>query len=503
MAFDPTGPRLLTGAATGDLSLWAIPSGTRIRHLRDVGAPMNAVAVSPDGTLLAGGTRDGAVQIWRADSGELQSQLPSRSSTLLAVEFDRTSQLVLATYGDGAVVVADVAQGMPVTSLEGPHNTVRAAHFDPSSQHVIAASWDGTARLWDASAPYRRWGSSPIADDCGITTTSEPDSRFLAVGCKDHPTRVWDTAHDQLLAELPSVSHVEGDFTSAFPVVSVAGDRAAIARGNAVEVYELPGGRLLHTIVHPAPVNAVAFASTGRDIISGAIDGSLLVARDGGALTTLPPATGGIDAVAFLPDGRVAAADAQQRLRFYDLRGVVVADLELPGRAMSLRSDGDRLVTVPSYLGDATPPVLVDLEHDRIITRLEGHIGRVLSARWASHQALTTGADGTARRWQGSSGRLVQTYRDSASGLFDATVTPDGWVVAGSADGLARFWDKASGRLLWALPAHKSQLTGIHVEGHDLVTRGVNGEIARWALPDPAHVISACSAHALCAIVPL
>jgi hypothetical protein len=43
------------------------------------------------------------------------------------------------------------------------------------------------------------------------------------------------------------VSNVEGDFTSAFPAVSGAVDRAAIARGNAVEVYELPGSRLLRT----------------------------------------------------------------------------------------------------------------------------------------------------------------------------------------------------------------------------------------------------------------
>jgi hypothetical protein len=47
-----------------------------------------------------------------------------------------------------------------------------------------------------------------------------------------HPTRIWDTAHDQLLAELPSVTQVDGDFASAFPAVSAAGDRAAIARAN-------------------------------------------------------------------------------------------------------------------------------------------------------------------------------------------------------------------------------------------------------------------------------
>src|SRR6185369_7301257 len=298
LAFDPTSARLVTGAATGDVAIWAIPSGTRIHHLREIGEPVDAVAFSPDGQLVVAGSRDGAEQVWQAGSGELQSQFNPRHSRILAVEFDRTSKLVLAAGADGTVVVADAALGMPVTVLEGPQNVVRVAHFDPSSRRVVGASWDGTARVWDATSPYRCWSSPPIADDCGLGTSPEPDHRFIAVGCRDHPTRVWDTSRDQLLAELPSVSHVDGDFTSAFPAVSDTGDRAAIVRGTTIEVYELPGGRRLRTIAHDAPVNVVAFAVTGRDIVSGSIDGALFVTRDNGARLVHPRSSGGIDAVA-------------------------------------------------------------------------------------------------------------------------------------------------------------------------------------------------------------
>ena len=83
--------------------------------------------------------------------------------------------------------------------------------------------------------------------------------------------------------------------------MSGAGGRAAIARGSVVEVYELPGGQLVRTIAHGAPVSAVAFATTGRDLISGATDGSLLVTRDSGARLMLPATPGGIDAVGSCP----------------------------------------------------------------------------------------------------------------------------------------------------------------------------------------------------------
>ncbi|TMQ06402.1 MAG: hypothetical protein E6J90_46330, partial [Deltaproteobacteria bacterium] len=452
LAFDPTGSRLVTGATTGATAIWAIPSGTRIRHLRDVGEPVDAVAFSPDGELVVAASRDGAEQVWRARSGELQSQLNPRHSKILAVEFDRTSRLVLAAGADGSVVVVDAALGMPVAMLEGPQN-VLVAHFDPSSRRVVGASLDGTARVWEVTSPYHRWSSPPVSDNCGIVTSPEPDRRFIAVGCRGRATRVWDTARDQLIIELPSVSHVEGDFTSAFPAVSGTGDRAAIARGNTVEVYELPGGRLRRTIAHRAAVNAVAFGGTGRDIISGAVDGSLLVTRDDGARLALPASPGGIDIVESLPDGRLVSSDAQRRLRVYDPGGAILADLEIPTRAMSLRAEGARLVAVPIvpiYTGGAVSPVLVDLEGYRIIAQLEGHVGRVFSARWvAGGQILTAGADGSARLWDGTTGRLRQTYRGGSRALSDATLAFDGLVIAGGADGLLRFWDQASGRQLW------------------------------------------------------
>jgi eukaryotic-like serine/threonine-protein kinase len=499
LALDARG-HLVTGSATGDVSVWAIPSGTKLRQLRQIGERVSAVAYSPDGRLIAAGSRDGAMQVWHADSGTLQSQLNLRRGKILAVEFDPTSTSVLAANTDGTVVVADAAQGVPLAILEGPQNGVTAAHFDARSHRVVGASPDGTARVWDASSPYRRWSSEPMSDDCGIVTSAEPDRRFVAVGCRARATRVWDTARDQLLAELPGVTPVDGGgFTSAFPAVSAAGDRAAIARGNAVEVYELPGGRRLRTIAHGAAVSAVAFASTGNDLVSGAVDGSLLATRDSGAQLVLPRA-GGVDAVTVLPDGRIVVADAQRRLRVYDRGGAFLADLETPVRIISLRFDGARLIAVPSYIGSTAPPLLVDLQRDRIIAQLEGHVGRVFSARWvAGQRILTAGADGTVRLWDGATGQLRQIYRGGARSLADATLASDGVVVAGDADGLLWFWDIASGAKLWTLQAHRSAVIAIHVEGDDLVTRDFAGDVSRWRLPEPDEVIDACHHHPHCA----
>jgi WD40 repeat protein len=229
-----------------------------------------------------------------------QSQLNAHHGRIVGVEFDRSATRLLAANADGTVVVADAAQGLPLTALDGPSNAVRTAHFAPDGRRVVGASWDGMGRIWDAASPYRRWSSAPIGEVCNVAGDL-PDRRFVGVACKDHPTHVWDTARDSLIAELPSVTPVPGgDFLPASPTVSEGGDRAAIARGDAAEVYELPGGRLLRTIRHSAPVSAVAFADAGRDLVSGAVDGSVLVTRDDGAQRAFQ-APAGIDVAELLP----------------------------------------------------------------------------------------------------------------------------------------------------------------------------------------------------------
>jgi WD40 repeat protein/serine/threonine protein kinase len=504
LAFSPESLHLVTGAVTGDVTIWEIPGGARARHLSDVGDPISVVAFSPDGQLVAAVSREGTEQVWQAISGKVQSRFDTHHSSIFSVEFDPSSKLVLAAGFDGAVVIADAMSGLPLSTLDGPKNQVVEAHFSPTSSLVVGASWDGTARVWDASAPYHRWSSPSLSDDCGVIRNRQIDRRFIGVACKNWATRVWDTSRDELIAELPSVTPVTGDFTSAFPAISAAGDRAAIARGNVVEVYELPSRRLLHTITHSAPVNAVDFASSGRDIVSGAIDGSLLVTMDNGAVLALPMASAAIDAVAFLPDGRVAASDAQQHLYVYARNGAILTDLQLPARMMSIKVGLSRLVALPIYSANAASPVLVDFERYRVISRLEGHVGEVYSARWvAGDQILTAGGDGTARLWAGATGQLIQTYEGSSQFLADATMSADGsMVIAGGADGLLRFWDAIGGTLLWTMDAHKSYLVGIHIEGDDIVTRGLDGMLSRWTLPKSEQVIDACSDHGRCAIVP-
>jgi WD40 repeat protein len=319
---------------------------------------------------------------------------------------------------------------------------------------------------------------------------AEPDRRFIAVACGKDGTQVWDTADPaqaRLLARLPSPTAVPGDFPTSSPAVDAAGDRAAIANGNTVTVYELPGGRVVNTIHHRAAVTTVAFAYSGRDLVTGSIDGSLQVTLSSGEQIMLAHQPAAIEVAGFLADGRVVAADARGRLVVYDVaRHASLAELELPSRIAAFRSsrDGRRLLTLPPA-GAARSLVLWDLERRRVIAPLDGDKAPVFSARFVrdDRQILTAGTDGAARMWDADSGRLRKMYFRSAPYLIDAALDPGGtMVVTAGGDGVLRFWDVSSGRMLWTLRAHDARVAGIHFEGGDMVTRGFNGEIARLSL---------------------
>ncbi len=491
IAWMPIGQRLVTGSTTGDASIWDVPSGSRSRHLRDVGEPVGAVVFSPDGKLVAVAERDGAEQVF--DESGLVSQSNHLHTAILSIEFDAMSRFVVSTGTDGAVAVSDALAGMPIAMLDGPKGIVRTARFDPSGRRIVGASWDGSARVWDASSPYRRWSTTAIADGCGLVGGSAPDGRILAVACVGHPTRIWNAADDMMLAELPPVVQPSGDFFPVFPAVT---DRqVAVARGNAVELYALSGGRPIRTVAHRAMVTAIALAADGT-IVSGAADGSVMVTRSGGESRELMQAASGIDAVALLGDERVAASDARGHVRILD-RTSVVAEFTLSARTRMFRPSPDARVVlaVPSYRRQAAPSVLLDPDRRAVVARLDGP--QIFSARWTDggRAILSAHADGTARLWD-VDGALRHVYHGGTQYLVDVTEMGS-MVVGGGGDGMLRIWDSQSGRQLWAIRAHRANLLGVYVDRRDIVTRGSSGELARWHLPDAEHVITAGSGASL------
>jgi WD40 repeat protein len=436
--------------------------------------------------------QDSTDRIWNTRTGELQAELRNHRSPSTWAEFDASSRLLMSVDQESEVTISDVELRAKVSTLHGPSSLIRNAQFDPRAGRVIAASWDGTARIWDTKPSYLRWATAPLGSACGSAVRGEPDRRFIAESCNDRGTWVWDTqdaAGPRLLAKLPSPTTVSGNFLSAPPVVSAAGDRAAIASGNVVAVYELPSGRIVSTVHHEAPVTAVAFAASGHDLVSGSVDGALVVSHDGKDPVEVAKLPVAVDVVAFLSDGRVVVADARPRLGVYRVarHATPLAEHALQARTTALRSspDGQHLLAIPTT-GTVRSPLLWRLDAPSQSWQLDIYNAPVISARFDNdnRMLLTGSGDGSARLWDAQTGRLRRSYSPLATYVVDVAFDPDGaFAVTAGGDGLLRFWDIPSGHLIWVLQAHQSGITRVQFDGTRLVTRAPTGEIARWELP--------------------
>ncbi|MBC7977817.1 MAG: protein kinase [Myxococcales bacterium] len=489
LAFDPVRPRIATVSRAGVAAIWDVVDGRRLVTLQDAGEPMDHVVYSPDGAWIANASRDGIVRVWDATSGSLAARLRDHHGKVLWVEFDATSTWIASGGADGVVTVSDRATGARVATFERARGEIKMVRFAPGAKELIAASVDGIAHVWPVHDSHRRFSAPPLGAGCGTDVVPREDGRFLAVSCETG-AQVWDTANDRLLATLPGPQPLP-PIPDPYPAVTSLGDRAAIALGNAVTVFALPGGAPLQTIDHPALVRTLAFAPGGHDLVTASADGTLFVVRDGQAPVAVSVPGGAITAVGFTPEGHAIVATANDhRIRVYDLaRGQVRYELDgslqpAEVRALRVSPDGHRLVTL---VMDTTTvvPVLWDLPNRRRIGPLSTGKEVVLAARFLDNRRIvTTSRDGIARLWNAETGALQQAFLGSSVVVFDAALDPAGAILATAAgDGAIRFWDMASGRLVWVLHAHRSFVNGVHVSGTDLVSRGYDGDLARWALP--------------------
>ena len=121
-------------------------------------------------------------------------------------------------------------------------------------------------------------------------------------------------------------------------------------------------------------------------------------------------------------------------------------------------------------------------------TTLRGHTGTVTSAAFNrdGRQAVTAGADGTARVWDVETGETIAVVRHGAR-LLDATFDAGGTrVLTAGADGVAASWDARTGRRLSVTSIRRTPDTVVNDAGFSpdrrkVATAGRDG-VAIWTL---------------------
>jgi WD40 repeat protein/DNA-binding SARP family transcriptional activator/energy-coupling factor transporter ATP-binding protein EcfA2 len=313
------------------------------------------------------------------------------------------------------------------------------------------------------------------------------DGLTVATGGDDGTIVVRRTDSGRLLSRIKS---------SSAPVIGVAlspdGRRVVGARDNGSVTISAIDGRNSRTVLDlshemtpnygPNYGHSVSFSNNGRRLAVGALDGSVRVLRadGGGAVRRLRGHQDLVLDVGFSPDGtRVVSSDYHLSARAWDLRsGMFVALAHQDVESASFSPAGDRIATagldgiIRLWRADGSGPTrririgvpllsvrfsrngrrlvtagqdgvvrISDVHGGPVLDALTRHRGEATGAAFVTHeQVVSTGEDGTLRRWAPLGAAVLH------GSFVSASFSPDGRrVLTGGDDGRARLFDPKTG----------------------------------------------------------
>jgi WD40 repeat protein len=453
------GRRLAAIANSGDSGarVWDLTTNkplAEVTHFKSGAASSFAAgALSPDGATLALGARDGSVTLWDAATGKKRRDLGRLPVGVEQVSFHPSGSR-LAASGKKALKVWDLATGNELRS----RSDVATAIFLPDGKHLLAFlpapgllnNPDNLViKLWDADSLEERQNLGQQTGAAWSATATHLALRSRGGSGMPHVRVVEIATGREVFAAAPDGNW--GDVS-----LHPDGTRLACANefGTAIQVWGLREKRLLNTL----------HGHTGR-----------------------------VNAVEFLPDGRLASCAWDNTIKVWD-PAATGEFARRPGKVAEIVSaaayspDGTRLAAVQ---GDSVgapfavalvfgkPGVAVtvwDPAAGRAVQTLRGHTDGARRVAYAAdgRRLASAGRDGLVIVWDTSAGKAVANWRGHDGWVEGLAISPDGSWVASSHEprevtearfgqrpykavpGAAKVWDAATGKERFTLGGHPS-----------------------------------------------
>jgi len=419
-SFDPTGEKLATGTATGEITVWSLESLTSgadtptllqitepVSVMRGPVGPVCALDWSSDGTRLLAGSSDGLARLWDVDSGRELLQLSGQGGQVTSVALANSSLEAVTTTADGVTRLWNTAPNLgaaeTITESSSVYKVVYASGGDTiavSTKERIAL-WNATTRLEILSvddgeiAPRFPTMGVAVTDDGHIIVS--PFIDLFAIG-------VYDTATGELLRQLsnPDEGPHEMLFLPGTHLLAVANQFARPV------LWDVEDGTRTNFLWTGAYTNTDRWIDTTPD-------GQRIVTSGDGVSFVWESST--MDLAATLEHGETAPS---------------IGDV-------AISPDGET-VAVATSSGEVQ---LWDVETETVLRTLVGHVGVVNSVRFSPDGRLlaTAGVDGTSRVWDTSSWVQERLFTGLQGSVKDLDFSPDGTtLVTAGEDGTIRFW---------------------------------------------------------------
>lgn len=283
-----------------------------------------------------------------------------------------------------------------------------------------------------------------------------------------------------------------------------------------VGLWDARSGKQLHALVgHAGGVSAIAFASDGKRIASGGVDGTARVwdATSGEEVLKLEAHQQYVHGVSFSPDGKWLATSGRddQMVKLWNTAtGELSHSFKHPSYVASVvfSPDGTRIAAGgrnKPFSGHGAPSAqfpgacvvkIWNVATGQETASLEGTGWAANKTRFSPDGKIIASAGiGKARAWEARGGRELFTTKHRihyGASLFSVSFSPDSrWLVTAGANEEAVAWDTATGKELFALqhPGRLSRAIFSH-DGRWLVTGTTTGVVTLWNTTNRSRVLA-------------
>lgn len=514
VSFTPGGEALLSGGADGQVALWSLTDGRRLRRYDGAGPAVQSVRMTRDGGRMLAAASDGAIRVWplspppapleeelqvppapqpaegQAPPADAEAALrPQPIGKLLPdlVLLAGGKDLRLRVAPDGTRLAAADAQG--TITLWDLASGLSLERFESHTKQVYDMDWSSNGqRLVSVGADQAAWVHAPAARRAvaahagGVNSLAGiGNGTWLSAG-GDGVIKFWD-AQGQLQRRIDPPEgetfarlRLRGD-NNQMVVATAGGELALVNVGDGAVTARAAAG----------PLEALAYSADNQRVVGVGSEGRIRVwsATDAAVLQEIPE-TAPLHDVAFSPDGRLIWIGTEEGLLKAWRYVSPSATRTFTGHGgavygVAFSPDGQ---AIASCSADGTVRIW-NVQTGAQVRQLTGHQGPVGGVAFSPDGAMlvSAGEDRTVRFWDFATGRQLGQAEIATRGLYTVDFSSDGrTVAAGGADKKLRLLEAPTGRVLHEIDQHPDYIyrVAFSPRGNRLLSCGYGGNLYVW-----------------------